>query len=92
MWIVHAEVKDDERYADYIKGSSQVVASFEGEFLARGGRYLQKEGKEYPRHVLIRFPTYENAVKAYESDEYQALVELAKETSDRTLVILEIDD
>lgn len=92
MWIVHVDVKDAEKYGEYIKGSSQVVAAHDGEFVARGGRYEQKEGREYPRNVLVRFPTYERAVEAYESDEYQAIVGTARESSDRLLTILEIDD
>lgn len=92
MWVVHVDVRDDEKYAEYIKGSSQVVAAHDGVFIARGGRYLQKEGREYSRNVLVRFPTYEQAVEAYESDEYQEIVGTAKEASERTLTIVEIDD
>lgn len=92
MWVAHIDVRDDDLYADYIKGSSEVVVAYDGEFIARGGRYQQMEGKEYPRNVLVRFPTYERAVEAYESDEYQAIVGIAKEASDRTLTIIEIDD
>ena len=92
MWIVHVDVTDDDKYAEYIKGSSRVVNAYDGEFMARGGRYQQKEGKEYPRNVVIRFPTFEKAVDAYESEEYQAIVDVAKESSDRLLTILEIDD
>lgn len=92
MWIVQVDVKDDDRYGEYIKNSSKAVAAHEGEFIARGGRYEQKEGKAYPRNVLIRFPTYERALEAYESDEYQAIVGIAKEAADRALVIVEIDD
>ncbi|HXV72607.1 MAG TPA: DUF1330 domain-containing protein [Acidimicrobiia bacterium] len=92
MWVVHVDVKDDERYGEYIKESSKVVADHDGEFIARGGRYQQMEGPEFPRNVLVRFPTYERAVEAYESEEYQAILEIAKESSDRLLTILEIDD
>jgi len=92
MWIVHVDVNDDDRYAEYIKASSRVVAAYDGQFIARGGRYEQKEGKEYSRNVLVRFPTYEKAVAAYDSDEYQAIVAIAKESSDRLLTILETDD
>lgn len=92
IWIVHVDVTDDDRYADYIKGSTAVAAKYGGEFIARGGRYQQKEGKEYARNVLVRYPTYERAVEAYESDEYQAIVGIAKESSDRLLTILEVDD
>ena len=92
MWVVHVEVKDEETYAEYIKGSTRVAAQFGGEFVARGGRYQQKEGREYARNVLVRYPTYEKAVEAYESDEYQAIVGTAKESSERHLTILEVDD
>jgi len=92
IWVVQVDVKDDDRYAEYIKGSSEVVAAYDGEFLARGGRYEHKEGKPYSRHVLIRFPTYERALEAYESDDYQAIVGIAKEAADRAFIIVEVDD
>ncbi len=92
MWIVHIDVKDKDRYAEYIEGSTRVAEQYGGEFIARGGRYLQEEGREYSRHVLVRYPTYEQAVEAYESDEYQAIVDIAKEASDRMVTILEVDD
>ena len=91
MWVVHIEVHDDQTYANYIEGSTAVVAQYGGEFVARGGRYEQKEGKDYPRNVLIKYPTFERALEAYDSEEYQAIVGLAKESSDRTLTILEVD-
>jgi uncharacterized protein (DUF1330 family) len=92
MWVVHIDVTDDDKYAEYIEGSTEVAAKYGGEFIARGGRYLQKEGRGYSRNVLVRYPTFERAVEAYESDEYQAIVGLAKEASDRMLTILEVDD
>jgi uncharacterized protein (DUF1330 family) len=42
--------------------------------------------------VLVRYPTFERALEAYESDEYQAILGIAKEASDRALMILEVDD
>lgn len=92
MWVVHIDVKDDDRYAEYVQQSTQVAARYGGEFIARGGRYKQKEGREYPRNVLVRYPTYERAVEAYESDEYQAILGIALDSSDRHLTILEVDD
>lgn len=92
MWVVHVDVKDDDEYARYIQSSSQVVAAHDGEFIARGGRYQQMEGKDHPRNVLVRFPTYERAIEAYQSDEYQSIVDIAKQASDRSLTIVEVDD
>lgn len=92
MWVVHIDVSDEDKYAEYIKGSSGVAAQYGGEFIARGGRYVQKEGREYRRNVLVRYPTYERAVEAYESEEYQSIVGLAKEASERHLTIVEVED
>lgn len=92
MWIVHVDVNDDDKYAEYIAGSTKAVAAHDGEFIARGGRYRQPEGREYPRNVIVRFPTYDRAVEAYESDEYQQVVGIAREASDRMLTIIEVDD
>ena len=92
MWVVHIEVKDAESYGEYLEGSTRVVAEFDGEFIARGGRYEQKEGKEFPRNVIVRFPTYDRAVEAYESDDYQAIVGIAKAAAERFFIILETDD
>lgn len=92
MWVVHIDVEDQERYAEYVERSTVAVAAHDGEFIARGGRYRQMEGREYPRNVLVRFPTYEKAVEAYESEQYQAIVGLARGASERSFTILEVDD
>lgn len=92
MWIAHIDVKDDEAYSEYVKGSSEVIPRYDGVFIARGGRYQQMEGRDRPRHVLITFPTYDRAIECYESDDYQAIVSKAKDAADRTLVIVETDD
>jgi uncharacterized protein (DUF1330 family) len=92
LWIGHIEVTDAEGYARYIEGSSKVIPAYDGQFIARGGRYQQKEGKDYPRNVVIRFPTYDRALECYESEEYQAVVGQAKDSSNRTVVIVESDD
>ncbi len=92
MWVVHIDVTDEGQYAEYVKGSSQVVPAFDGEFVARAGRYVQKEGRDFPRNVLVRFPTFERAVEAYESDEYQAILGQALSASVRQFTIVETED
>lgn len=92
MWVAHIDVKDDEKYAEYIDGATRVIPAYDGIFIARGGRYQQKEGREYARNVVVRFPTYESALECYESSEYQAILGTALAASDRTLTVLEVDD
>ena len=55
------------------------------------GRYEQMEGRDRPRNVVARFPTYEAAVECYRSEAYQAIVGDAIGGSDRTVVIVEAE-
>ena len=45
---------------------------YNGRVLARGGDHQHMEGSlYYQRHVIIEFPTYEEAVACHQSPEYQ---------------------
>jgi uncharacterized protein (DUF1330 family) len=61
-------------------------------FIARGGRFVQLEGKERPRNVVARFPSVEDAEACYHSPEYQAALDHARGASERELVIVEITE
>lgn len=92
LWISHVDITDPEGYAEYAKGSGEVIPSHGGVFIARGGRYQQLEGEERPRNVVIRFPTFEEAIECYHSPEYQAIVGMAQAAADRNIVIVETSD
>ncbi|MDR7125239.1 DUF1330 domain-containing protein [Pseudotabrizicola sp. 4114] len=89
LWITHVEVTDADAYGLYAKAAGPAVALHGGVFLARGGRYVQLEGKERARNVVTRFPSLEAAVACYQSPEYQAALAHAKGASVRDLVIVE---
>ena len=89
LWIAHVDVTDAEAYGRYASGATVAIASHGGVFLARGGRYVQLEGKERPRNVVARFPSVEAAVECYNSPEYQAALAHAKGASVRDLVVVE---
>ncbi len=92
LWIAHVDVTDPEGYGDYIKVASECIPEHGGVFIARGGRYSQMEGKDHPRNVVARFPTYEAALACYNSEKYQAVVPTAIGSSDRSVVIVETDE
>ncbi len=89
LWIAHVDVTDAEAYGRYAKIASEAIAAHGGVFLARGGRYRQMEGKDRPRNVVARFPSFEAAVACYESPRYQEALGHARGASDRDLVIVE---
>ena len=92
LWIAHVNVTDEERYGRYVAEASRIIPAHGGEFLARGGRYEQMEGDDHSRNVVVRFPTYADAVACYRSDDYQAVVDDAIAASERSIVIVEIPD
>ena len=92
LWIAHVDVTDEEKYGEYIKVASAVIPEHGGEFIARGGRFVQFEGKERARNVVARFPSVEAAEAAYNDPRYQEAVVLAKAASERELMVVETSD
>ena len=92
LWIAHVDVHDEEKYGEYIKVASVVIPEHGGEFIARGGRFVQFEGRERKRNVVARFPSVEAAEAAYNDPRYQAAVVLAKASSERELMVIETSD
>ncbi|HBM61010.1 DUF1330 domain-containing protein [Salipiger marinus] len=92
LWIAHVTVSDDEAYGRYAKLAGPAIAAHGGVFLARGGRFVQLEGRERPRNVVARFPSVEAAETCYHSPEYQQALEHARGASERELLIVEISD
>ena len=65
LWIANVEVTDPEAYGKYAKLAGPAIAAHGGVFLARGGRYVQLEGRDRARNVVARFPSLERAVECY---------------------------
>jgi uncharacterized protein (DUF1330 family) len=89
LWIAHVEVTNAEAYAEYAKGATVAIAAHGGVFLARGGKYVQLEGRDRPRNVVARFPSLQAAVDCYNSPQYQAALVHAKGASTRDLMVVE---
>ena len=92
LWIAHVTVTDDAAYGRYAALAGPAIAKHGGAFIARGGRYVQLEGKERARNVVARFPSLEAAETCYHSPEYQEALDHARGASERELVIVEITD
>ena len=89
LWIAHVTVTDEPAYGEYARRATSAIAAHGGEFLARGGRYVQLEGRERPRNVVARFPSLEAAEACYRSDAYQEALSFARGASERELMIVE---
>ncbi len=89
FWIAHVTITDEETYSEYRKLAAEIVTSYGGKFVARGGRYAQMEGVERSWNTVAVFPSFDKALACYGSPEYQGAVEIAKRSSERELVIVE---
>lgn len=89
LWIANVTVTDADAYAKYAALAGPAIAAHGGEFLARGGRYVQLEGRERKRNVVARFPSVDAAVACYNSAEYQAALNHARGASERDLIVVE---
>ena len=74
-WMAHARINDPVEYKRYTDLVPAIISKFGGKVLARGGNYKINEGgddfRQFHRHVVIEFPTMEQAVACFESKEYQ---------------------
>jgi uncharacterized protein (DUF1330 family) len=88
-WVAKANVNSPEKQQDYGKLAEAVLEKFNGKFLIRGGRQETKEGDQYMRNVVVEFPSYEDAIKAYESREYQDALKVLDGGADRLYAVVE---
>lgn len=89
LWIALVDVTDDEKMAAYAGPAVAAIKSFGGQYLARGGAYVQLDGQDRSRNVVIRFPSLQAAQDCFNSDAYQAAVRAGAGGFTRDLVIVE---
>ena len=89
LWIGHVTVHDEDAYGKYAALAGPAIAKHGGKFIARGGRYVQLEGTDRPRNVVAKFDSVEAAETCYNSQEYQAALDLARGAAERELLIVE---
>lgn len=71
-WIAHVTVTAPEPYAQYAAEATKAFARYGAVVLARGGTLTSLEGGSAPRNVIIEFESVEQALRCYNSPEYQA--------------------
>ena len=88
--VVNVDVRDPERYADYVERTPESIARFGGRFVARGGRTEVLEGDWEPkRFVIIEFPSYDDAKAWWASEEYAEAKALRQATASTQMVVTE---
>ena len=88
-WLAHVTVHDTNQYSNYTALAPKAFDAYNGKFLARGGRCQQLEGSEHQRHVVIEFPSFDDAVACYNSADYQRAAAERAEVATAEIVIVE---
>ena len=71
-WVARSRIDDPVEYKKYTDLVPAIIARHGGKVLARGGKFRIMEGPDtFQRFVVIEFPTFEQAVACFESEEYQ---------------------
>ena len=89
--IAQLKVTNPENYKEYVAKVSEVVKKYDGEYLVRNGEYQVVEGEDnFPRLVIIRFPSYERALEWYHSDEYKPVKDIRLQNSEGSNIIVKV--
>ena len=89
-WIaLYKQINNVDNLKNYAAKVTPVIKSFGGKPLVRGGKYQRIEGEDFSRTVVWEFPNFQKAIECHESKEYQDGWNLAKDTTERNLQIVE---
>ena len=88
-WLSTGSINDAEGMKPYLKALKEWLPSVYGEFFARDLATIEKESTLGHLTVIIEFPSKDDAVTAYESEEYQKMISLRTSYSNLTLTIFE---
>jgi uncharacterized protein (DUF1330 family) len=70
-WVARSKINDPVEYKKYTDLVPAIIAKHGGKVLARGGKFQIMEGpQKFQRFVVIEFPTFEQGVACFTSDDY----------------------
>ena len=87
-WVAKANINNDKKLESYALLAEKVVKKYNGSFIVRGGEQITTEGECFSRNVVVEFPSYEIAIQAYHSKEYQEALEVLGDGADRKYAIV----
>jgi uncharacterized protein (DUF1330 family) len=88
--IFDVEIRDMERYQDFMRQVKPALETAGARYLARGGTHKVYEGDWFPRRiVLLEFPSVAAWEAFYNGPTYQGLKAIRDECSSARLVSVE---
>lgn len=88
-WIVQSDVSDFEQFKEYLARTPAAISKYEGKFLVKSGNSQLVEGASRSRNTIIEFPSYEQALACWNSQEYQSAREFRLGVAELDIVVIE---
>ena len=89
-WLAqYSSIRDLEKLKKYAETVTPIIKSFGGQALVRGGKFQVLSGENFVRTVIWEFDSYQKAMECHASKKYQEGWSLAKESTERNLLIVE---
>ena len=89
-WIaLYKKIENQDNIKNYGAKVTEIIKSYGGKPLVRGGKFNTLEGETYLRTVIWEFPSFKKAMECHDSKEYQDGWSIAKNTTERNLQIVE---
>jgi uncharacterized protein (DUF1330 family) len=80
--IANVDIKDTEKFKEYMKATPAIIKQFGGKFLVRGGGFEICEGSWNPKRiVVVEFGSMQKAKQFYHSSEYKAIIDLRQSSA-----------
>jgi uncharacterized protein (DUF1330 family) len=88
-WVARSKVNDPAEYKKYADQVPPILAKYGGKPLARAGRFQIMEGPEkFQRFVIIEFPTFEQGVACFTSDEYKKAADFRRSGAGEVEIVM----
>jgi len=88
-WFINVDVVDPVDFITYANANVTFIAERKARFLIAGGDFDHLEGIKRHRNVLVEWPSYEEALAAYRSPDYQRVVALRGDCAITDVAVVE---
>ena len=88
-WIARVDVRDLERYKDYVATAKPAFEKYGANFIVRGGAFAAMEGNARDRNVVVEFRDRATADACYRSPEYTGAKAIRQKYADADFIIID---
>ena len=88
-WIVRVDIINKDSFLSYVNNNSEALKKYNAKYIVRAGEHETVEGRTRSRNTILEFPSYEAALKCWNSPEYQKVKSLREGAAEIDIVIIE---